>query len=523
MGASGPLRGALAKRRVSTRHSPAARLALLAVLATLIAVAAPRSANGCGRTFLSANLRPRLGTPEAPVREAVRSEAPGASEAASAANLAKSIIGAGVLAVPSSAAQVAHQAQSVGLDSSAASGGIMLLFLLFGALNAFCFYLLGEVCERTGARSYQQAWVQTMGKDLAWLPSVASLICCLTGTVSCASVIGDASTELLTSLTGTALGPMGHDALLWAIAGTVIMPLCMLPSLSPLAFASLLGLVGVSVLAVVMVVRTLDGSYLPGGEFNQAPGVEAAAQLVAGTPEEAEASVAGLLGRGLLFVAVLSNAFSAHFNAPSLYEELRPSGTGRGREKLSSFRDVTLGAFGFAGVLFAVVTLAGMQTFGTAALPSILSNYASADPLAMLARAGLCLCVLFEFPLLERCVRTAAVELLGLPAETAKQPQVVVFSVASAIALACTPGLGLDKVSAFGGALGASLLIYVAPALMALKLREQDAGPGSVADAPASFREGVRPVEFFVLRAIAGFGAMVGGLGVAEAAGMGGF
>ena len=83
----------------------------------------------------------------------------------------------------------------------------------------------------------------------------------------------------------------------------------------------------------------------------------------------------------------------------------------------------------------------------------------------------------------------------------------VVASVASAVALASVPDFGLDKTSAIGGALGASFLVYVAPALMALQ-----SGKNSKKEPDAS--EGATRI---ILQGVAGLGSVLGGLGIAEA------
>ena len=99
----------------------------------------------------------------------------------------------------------------------------------------------------------------------------------------------------------------------------------------------------------------------------------------------------------------------------------------------------------------------------------ILNNYASSDPLAITARVGFVLCVLFEFPLLERPFRLALAELAGAPPAAALNPAAVAASVAVITATALA-GVPLDTLSAVGGGTGGALLIYVAPALVALNL-----------------------------------------------------
>mmetsp|Transcript_46609 Transcript_46609/g.96919 ORF Transcript_46609/g.96919 Transcript_46609/m.96919 type:complete len:95 (+) Transcript_46609:1-285(+) len=94
-------------------------------------------------------------------------------------------------------------------------------------MNAVGFSLIGEVCARTGARTYQTAWTNTLGPSLAWMPAVASLICCLTGTVACASVIGDTAADIVAAAPGFAIVAIGRDALLCGISGLVLLPLCL--------------------------------------------------------------------------------------------------------------------------------------------------------------------------------------------------------------------------------------------------------------------------------------------------------
>lgn len=415
-----------------------------------------------------------------------------ASTVASTANLAKSVVGAGVLSLPSGAAKVFDVAQQSGYDHSSCVLGLLSLYLLFGGLNAGGFYLIGVVCERCGARTYQEAWRKTLGDQLDWLPSAASLVCSFTGMVACISVLGDTASQLVAVVSHNYLP---KEMLVNSISTFALLPLCLLPSLPPLAFASVLGLIGVCVLAFAMTVRCFDGSYSPGGVYYS--DVRAA---VDGLSQVATAhNSLPLLQELVVFAAVLSNAFTAHFNAPTIFNELQPP-TGS-TSRLPQFAVATSAAFFLSGLLFCAITITGVETFGMSSGSSILASYSSADPLSWVAKLGLALCVLFEFPLLERCFRKTIVELCRFP-WLEHNFFAVAASVASAVAVASIPGFGLDKSSAIGGALGASFLVYVAPALMALQL-----SPGkSSLSAPKTMLQGV-----------AALGAVLGSLGVAEA------
>ena len=129
-------------------------------------------------------------------------------------------------------------------------------------------------------------------------------------------------------------------------------------------------------------------------------------------------------------------------------------------------------------MLFLCIGGAGFATFGEVSQPLITNNYAHADPLAALARLGIFLTVLFEFPLLERPFRLSVAEVCsngrpgvnysdGVKPGTRAEEVLLSVGFITAVSLLDPP---LDQLTALGGATGGALLIYVAPALMALKL-----------------------------------------------------
>ena len=149
---------------------------------------------------------------------------------------------------------------------------------------------------------------------------------------------------------------------------------------------------------------------------------------------------------------------------------------------LASFRRVVFAGFAISSALFLMISYAGFATFGDASQPIILNNYAARDPLAEIARVGILLAVIFEFPLLERPFRLTALELLlplpqftGAITSVANSPVAAIGSVALITSIAAA-GLPLDIGGALAGSTGGALLIYVGPALMALKMRERRGG-----------------------------------------------
>ena len=190
-----------------------------------------------------------------------------------------------------------------------------------------------------------EAWTRTLGSQFAWMPSVASVICSFTGMVACVAVIGDTASQLLTSM---GQDFVHKDMLLGGISSLVLFPLCLMPSLSPLAFASVLGLIGVTVLSFVMVLRWFDGSYELGGSFYS----DAKTTLDLLTKSQAPAQSDNMLFQQLcIFAAILSNAFSAHFNAPTIFNELEPQPDARGNtSRLPQLATVTTSAFALSGL-----------------------------------------------------------------------------------------------------------------------------------------------------------------------------
>ena len=178
--------------------------------------------------------------------------------------------------------------------------------------------------------------------------------------------------------------------------------------------------------------------------------------------------------------AIASDASASAATSASLAKEPELPVTAADEDRrlgLAPFRRVVTSAFGLSSALFLLVAWCGFATFGDASDALILNNYAPSDPLAEVARFGILLAVLFEFPLLERPFRLTALELLlpipqftGAITRIANTPVAAIASVALISGIAAA-GVPLDSLGALGGCTGGALLIYVAPALMTLKLR----------------------------------------------------
>jgi len=388
------------------------------------------------------------------------------------ANIANSIVGFAVLTLPTGMERLSDN----GMATSEALGVGVVLLLVFGTLNAWTFTLIAEACERTGTCSYTAAWQITLGPRTAWLVSSSTLLISFNNAVICQSIIGVCLTDLIGFFVETPEELPRLRIQLFVVVA-VLLPLCLLPSLKPLSAASTFGLAGTATTAATMAARALDTSYGPEGKFFEVVQWVPTFEQRAADPEGEIAGLAAVAPSAssvAFFLSLASSAYLAHFNAPLMYAETRPDRHG---SRLAPFRAAAAIAFSAAAALFISIGGAGFATFGEAVQALVINNYAAADPLAAIARCGLFLTVLFEFPLLERPFRLTLAEQLG--SSSGGKGRIHVFLSLGAITAVAFAEPPLDQLAALGGATGGSLLIYIAPALITLRLASRRILPRS--------------------------------------------
>lgn len=372
---------------------------------------------------------------------------------ASSLNLAKNLVGSGVLSLPAGVAAFS--------SNPAALGPALLMVVLAAILSAYGFFLVGRVCEETKTSTFGTAWEKTLSRG-AWVPQVVCILECLGGSVIYAMVLGDVFSSLLQgSFLPAAL--CSRTGMILAVA-VVLFPLCCLRSFNQLAKFSLLGTIASSYVVLFVTKRFFDGSYAPHGAFYK--------PLVAAAGAAASSSLVNI--KTLILVSILSTAYLVHFNAPSFYCQLEPNTPGlegeKKEEKLKKFTTVAAAGFGIAAVQYALVMVFGFLTFGQATQGNVLLNYAAADKWAVAAKVAVGLSMLFGYPLQFAGLRDGILEAFGIASlPTAKHRLATAGLLAGAVAIACL-FRDLGQFQAVEGALLAAFLIYVAPPLMALKV-----------------------------------------------------
>jgi len=398
-------------------------------------------------------------------------------------NLVKNIVGQGILTLPAGAALLGS---SLG-DHHQAMIQATLLCCVFGGLSGYAFYLVGAACARTGEPSYQAVWERAMGAGtFSWLPTAASIAMTSCGCVASLIAISSSAGDLLAGALGVPGSMVDHSLLLWALSLLVLLPLS-IRDLGELTFASLAGVLGTCFTAAFIIERGLDGTYSTGGFFaSPATSVESLQSM-----PDTQAT----LQHTAFLVALFSNAFSAHYNAPPFLRESAAAINVRtgSSQSIMAFQRVCSMAFVISILLCLGVMLAGYQTFGENTRAFVLDNYSTYDQWASAARVGVLLCVMTEFPLLFLRLRDDLLGLLGVDTtpendtraddmELSRPKTLGACVLLTMLVMIANAAPSLGAVNAISGALGGGFLCYAAPGLISLRL----AGGWSGARPPAA-------------------------------------
>jgi hypothetical protein len=103
-------------------------------------------------------------------------------------NLAKSVIGAGVLSLPSGVAFFADESSAL-LPSS-------IICAVFGLIAAYSFSSIGNICKDYDADSFQDAWAKSVSPKSAWIISSSITAMCFLASLAYSIIIGDSFTSL---------------------------------------------------------------------------------------------------------------------------------------------------------------------------------------------------------------------------------------------------------------------------------------------------------------------------------------
>lgn len=359
-------------------------------------------------------------------------------------NLVKNIVGAGVLSLPAGVAAFGNAPSAI-IPAT-------IMIAVIGSMSGYCFSLIGRVCSYTGAKSYRDAWVKTVGESSSWLPAGAVTFKTSCAVLAYSMILADTFKMLF----ATAGYSITRSNSLFGITGLVLLPLCLLKNLSSLAPFSLLGIIGMAYTTLAMAIRYTGGGYkLPAGKF--IPDIAKELQPAFGTT-----GAAGVFNpNSFILICMLSTAYMAHFNAPKFFIELKDN-------TIERYNKVVSTSFAISIAIFAAIAGLGFLTFGSASSGLILNNYSTKDVLASFTRIAVATSIVFSYPLAFAGLRDGALDLANVDPD--KRSNSLINKVTLAL-LSIITGLALVVkdlafVLSFGGATLGNALIYVFPALM---------------------------------------------------------
>lgn len=232
----------------------------------------------------------------------------------------------------------------------------------------------------------------------------------------------------------------------------IILPLCSLKSLTALAPFSLLGLGGTLFTAVFMLIRYMDGSYAPGGEYF--------ADMIVKPSFEQRGGYSIASFNAFVLLSMLSTAFVAHFNAPKFYNELKDA-------NMERFNTVVKGGFASSILLFIFIMSIGFLTFGGNSLGFVLNNYSGNDPLATIARFAIGLALVTGYPFTFSALRDGLLDLgqlKGAARDNAMTPiTLVTLSILTGLAIVLKD---VGFVVSISGAMFGCAVMFIIPAVL---------------------------------------------------------
>jgi amino acid permease len=167
-------------------------------------------------------------------------------------------------------------------------------------------------------------------------------------------------------------------------------------------------------------------------------------------------------------VAISNSAFQAHYNAPKIFNELGCD--------LRAHACTSVLSFGAAFAVYSSFAVAGVGLFGNTVRGNVLKNYpAEGNFIILLAWLGMAFSTIFTFPLVFTAGRDSLIALVpGLQRASKRQPMkthvVLTSSLVMAIATTACMVQDVSLVIALGGATIGSLLCWILPAGVYLKV-----------------------------------------------------
>lgn len=347
-------------------------------------------------------------------------------------------------------------AQGTGLISA------FLITFSFALLSIFTMTCIARCVHHSRCGTYGAIWKQAFGERTMMVPMIVVMLVCFGTLLSYACFYARLLSSAAPALGAPAF--VGHTFMLLSVGIVLLLPLCLLKDLSALQYSSLFGVVATLYCIGLLVWRAFDGTYAPGGIY-----YEMLDEHLLPTP-----SRAGLFDVNMGSVALvnmLALAYLSHYNGCKYYREFQDHTPRR-------FRRAVALVMLLAASCYALVEWAADRVFGSAAQPVIFSNFARGDMPGTVAQVSMGLAIACSFPLMFSGLREAfcsLMEQMGVKsASTAFQNKASVGFLTMVLAI-CTVITDAGFICGIVGATCGTLIIYVIPCLLFIKVDMQEA------------------------------------------------
>jgi len=255
--------------------------------------------------------------------------------------------------------------------ASVVGGTLVMMYSAFVCTAGFL--VIGYCCSKTGARTFRDLWRTSLGSSSEKAVDVALFFHTLFSCVGYITMIGDFSVKSAEGLLpGTVLAER-REVSICLITVLAIFPLCLYKKLDSLKHTSVIGLA----------ITAVSCAYI---FYEVCANAEAVGAV--GTLKDHMWYVKLDMFKTL---ALFNGSFSAHYNAPTYYAELKD-------KSFVSYAKVTMWAFAIATVLFTAFGLAGFARFGDEVLGNVLKSYSPDDPMIQLSWFFMMVSTVFNFP-----------------------------------------------------------------------------------------------------------------------------
>jgi len=301
-------------------------------------------------------------------------------------NLVSTMIGGGVLSLPSAIAQCGLALGCLALFYSAYMSAVSIDMLVFSS-------------RRTGKETYMALAFKAFGGCAQKVTTILISLMLWMALIAYDVLIGDLLESLLEILVTDVKVIYRKCLILCAVA--VVVPWCYKSSMNSLRYISPFSLISMSFVAIILVYRAVE-------IFNSGHSIYT---TEGGSPQEIYIDWninlwPGNWQKALYVFPVFGVAFLCHFNVLPTHRELK-------NPTKSRMRHITNITIGICAIIYAVIGISGYFWSLERTCGNILLNFGPDDYLAASARFALALVLMVSYPLLVHPMRNTVHQILG--------------------------------------------------------------------------------------------------------------